>query len=85
MEAMDAAKNGQDIIRDGWDGANMFVRFTPVDSYPEGMGLEKEYFGGVLNPHLAHWLLKDTQEAIGPWVPSGPDMLANDWYTITLT
>ena len=78
--AIEAAKQGKKITREGWNGAKMFAYIVPAASYPAQTGAAKEYFGeNSLVPYRAYWALKTAQEDAAMWAPSGSDSLAEDW------
>lgn len=84
-EALEALKKGKKVCRIGWNGSNMFAVLSPGSSKP--LKTEdwfspamREYTkdGRELNvrPSL---LLKTAQEDVAYWIPSGSDILAEDW------
>jgi hypothetical protein len=79
-QAIEAAKQGKRIARQGWNGKGMFAYIVPAASYPAQTGAAKQYFGeNSLVPYRAYWALKTVQEDIATWTPSGSDTLAEDW------
>ncbi len=84
-EAIEAAKAGKRIAREGWNGANMFAVYSPGTKE-----LPAERF---FSPALQAWasdrggfgdirpcfLLKTAQDDVAYWSPSGSDALATDW------
>lgn len=79
--AIEAAKKGKKVAREGWNGANMFAYIVPAASYPAQTEAAKETFGELV-PYRAYWALKTTQNDIATWAPSGSDSLAEDWYIL---
>lgn len=82
-QAIEAAKSGNKIAREGWNGAGMFAYIVPAASC-EMYGIEKEIFG--VEHELAlrkHWRLKTAQDDIATWAPSGSDSLADDWCIVS--
>ena len=79
-QAIEAAKQGRRIARQGWNGKGMFAYIVPAASYPAQTGAAKQHFGeNSLVPYRAYWALKTAQEDIATWTPSGSDALAEDW------
>jgi hypothetical protein len=79
-QAIEAAKQGKRIARQGWNGKGMFAYIVPAASYPAQTGAAKQHFGeNSLVPYRAYWALKTVQEDIATWTPSGSDTLAEDW------
>lgn len=76
--AIEAAKQGKKVAREGWNGANMFAYIVPAASYPAQTEAAKETFGELV-PYRAYWALKTAQNDIATWSPSGSDSLAEDW------
>ena len=84
-EALEAAKRGSKITRDGWNGKGMFVY------YQEGSNIPRD---AARNPVLAAWPEEsiairphlDMKTAQGDiqigWLASQSDMLAEDWRVI---
>ena len=81
-QAIEAAKQGKKVARNGWNGANMFAYIIPANSYPASTQAMKDYFKGELVPYRAYWALKTAQEDIATWTPSGSDTLAEDWIIV---
>ena len=79
--AIEAAKEGKKVAREGWNGANMFAYIVPAASYPAQTDAAKETFGELV-PYRAYWALKTAQNDIATWTPSGSDTLAEDWYVL---
>lgn len=84
-EAVEAAKAGKRIAREGWNGKNMFAVYSPgSDKLPAErffspqLKAYAESIGGsmTVRPSL---MLKTAQDDVAYWAPSGSDSLANDW------
>lgn len=79
-QAIEAAKQGKKIARQGWNGKGMFAYIVPAAFYPAQTSAAKQHFGeNSLVPYRAYWALKTAQEDIATWTPSGSDTLAEDW------
>jgi hypothetical protein len=81
-QAIEIAKAGKKIARQGWNGIGMFAYIVPENSYPALTGVAKEYWGDKLVPYRAYWALKTAQEDVATWTPSGSDTLAEDWMVV---
>ena len=82
-QAIEAAKQGKKVARQGWNGKGMFAYIVPAASYPAQTGAAKQYFGeNSLVPYRSYWALKTAQEDIATWTPSGSDTLAEDWVVL---
>jgi hypothetical protein len=80
-QAIEAAKAGSKVAREGWNGVGMFAYIVPANSYPAQTQVAKETFGDVV-PYRAYWALKTAQNDIATWAPSGSDSLAEDWMIV---
>ena len=82
--ALEALKAGKKVARDGWNGQNMWAVLQ--NGYPNGIGINKntaEATGlpeGTICRFRPYFLLKTAQDDFAHWVPSGSDLLAEDWY-----
>lgn len=88
-EAIEAAKAGKRIAREGWNGKDLFV-FVQVpatinedvipkmQSLPQSVKDEFAKRGGSIY-YLNQWALVDTHNRISGWAPSASDALATDW------
>lgn len=84
-QAIEAAKAGKKIIREGWNGKGMYVCLMPA------LYLEAEQVNERTKKHVGEGVPLDSQPyfamktATGQWQPgwlaSQADMLADDWYT----
>jgi hypothetical protein len=81
-KALEALKEGKKVARDGWNGSGMFAYMVPANAYPVNTEAAKSYFGDSLVPYRAYFALKTAQNDISTWVPSGSDILAEDWVII---
>lgn len=82
-QAIEAAKQGKRIAREGWNGKGMFAYIVPANSYPAQTGAAKAFFGenGIV-PYREYWALKTAQGDVATWAPSGSDSLATDWIVL---
>ncbi len=81
-EALIAVKDGEKILRSGWNGANQFVikaggytlnELSPDSDYARS-GIDGEI---TIAPYL---ILKNAQGIMQPgWIPSQGDLFADDW------
>ena len=93
-QAIEAAKNGELIKRQGWNGKGMFVFLRPGDSIQHGIipqikSLpqkvkdwfdEQEQLDGVDIRFTAYLCMKASDDSIvNGWLASQTDMLAEDW------
>ena len=77
--AIEAAKMGKKIARDGWNGKGMFLYHVPAAAYPPCTEVAKEAFCGSDVPYGAYIAMKTAQGNVVPWLASQTDMLADDW------
>ena len=80
--AIEAAKKGAKIAREGWNGKGMFLYYVPANTYPPSTEVAKAAFGGENVPYGAYIAMKTAQGNVVPWLASQTDMLAEDWYII---
>ena len=92
-QAIEAAKLGNKIAREGWNGKNMFVVYMSGMSLPpyNTQGTERK-----VNDRTAKWIGEDKplnsqpyfamynaqEEWIPGWLASQSDMLAEDWQIV---
>ena len=88
-EAIEAAKAGKRIAREGWNGKGLFV-FVQVpatieediipkmQSLPQSVKDEFALRGGAIH-YSNQWALVDTHNRVNGWAPSASDALATDW------
>ena len=78
--AIEAAKAGKKIARDGWNGKSQYVELATNISYMNADGV-------LINPHheamgnKALAFVGTSGVQIG-WLASQADMLADDWYVV---
>lgn len=86
-EALQAAKWGHRITRDGWNGSGMWVVLQ--HGYPEGIAINAntaratgipEGTVQVFRPYL---MMRTVDGSHVPWVASQSDLLAADWAVAT--
>lgn len=80
-QAIEAAKSGKKVAREGWNGVGMFAYIVPAASYPAQTEAARETFGDMV-PYRSYWALKTAQNDIAMWSPSGSDSLAEDWVIV---
>lgn len=79
-------KEGKKIARTGWNGSGMFAVYQK--GYPNGIKCNKqtaEAHGieeGTLIKVRPYMQLKTAQNDLAMWVPSGSDILADDWEVV---
>lgn len=81
--AVECMKLGKRIARKGWNGADMFAYYVPANKYPVERNSEspvKGLFKDDMVPYRAYMALKTAQNDVASWVPSGSDILADDWF-----
>lgn len=78
--AIEAAKAGKKIQREGWNGKGMFVYYIPVGRYPARTEAAKSIAGedGKVS-YGAYLAIKTVSGEVIPWEASQSDMLADDW------
>ena len=92
-EALEAAKHGKKIARDGWNGKNQFVVMQPELKLPpfSTQGTNRKVndrtakFIGVdepLNCPPYCCLYNAQSEWVCGWVPSQGDLFAEDWEVV---
>ena len=90
-EAIEHARMGKKIAREGWNGKGMYVyvtmgRLIPLDKWVAKMPsqelteIEKEKGYVNIMPHLD--MMSARGERIIGWLASQMDMLADDWYVV---
>lgn len=80
-QAIELAKQGKKIAREGWNGSGMFAYIVPPASYPSRTDAIKTIFPDMV-PYRAYWALKTAQNDVATWAPSGSDSLAEDWMLV---
>ena len=64
-QAIEALKQGQRVIRAGWNGKAMWLGLQRPDEQSK--------------MRLPYIYISTVGGALGPWLPSQTDMLAEDW------
>jgi hypothetical protein len=84
-EALEMAKGGVKIAREGWNGRDMWVCYMPAVVIPEGEvnGRTKVFVpAGDLNVG-GYFVMWTAQGVWQPgWLASQADMLADDWAVV---
>lgn len=79
-QALECLKKGRKVARKGWNGKGIFVYLVKSDKYKAQTGVAKEYFGEeALISYNSYMAIKNVDETVSTWVPSGNDCLAEDW------
>lgn len=81
-QALELLKAGKKVARKGWNGAGMFAYYVKPAAYPAMMDVIKGVFPNDLVPYRGYFALKTAQNDIATWVPSGSDILAEDWEVV---
>ncbi len=85
-QALEFMKEGSKIARQGWNGANMYAVYQK--GYPEGIKCNKQTADawglqeGDLFKVSPYMQLKCADGSHAMWVPSGSDILAEDWQLV---
>ena len=80
-QALEHAKEGKKICREGWNGKGMYIYHVPENSYPAVTEIAKNEFGEQV-PYGAYLAMKTVQNNVLPWVTSQADVLAQDWMVL---
>ena len=87
-EALVALKEGKMVARTGWNGSNMFAVLSPGYAqlpsnkfFNKDLAAYAETLGGTMSVRPA-FMLKTAQDDVAYWIPSGSDLLAEDWVII---
>lgn len=81
--ALQHLKQGHKVARKGWNGKGMWAVLQKA--YPAGIAINKntaEATGlpeGTVCKFRPYFLLRTAQDDFAHWVPSGSDVLAEDW------
>lgn len=81
-QALELLKEGKKVARKGWNGSGMFTYIVPANAYPANTDAAKSHFGDSLVPYRAYFALKTAQNDVATWVPSGSDILSEDWEVV---
>ena len=79
--AINYAKQGFKIAREGWNGKGMFVYYVPANEYKTTTDVAKKEFGETVK-YNAYLAIKNVNGTVSTWVPSINDCLAEDWITV---
>lgn len=83
VEALIAMKAKHKVSRTGWNGQGMYCILMP--GYPEGIGINEATAkahgipAGTIMKFRPYLALFTAQKDVASWVPSGSDILAEDW------
>lgn len=80
-KALEAAKRGDKIAREGWNGKGMFVYYVPANEYKTTTEIAKKEFGETVK-YNAYLAIKNVNGSVSTWVPSINDCLADDWMIV---
>ena len=84
-EALELIKKGKRMMREGWNGKNMFIFLVPGSTFkvnrPPLLGIYTE--GTEINYH-GHIDMRTADGMIVPWSCSQTDMLEEDWLTYNI-
>lgn len=85
-EALRNMKQGKKVARQGWNGQGMWA--VMQKGYPDGIHINKntaEATGipeGTLMKFRPYFMLFTAQGDFANWVPSGSDIIADDWHIV---
>ncbi len=65
-EALEALKQGHKVVREGWNGKEMWVHLQVPDEHSK-----------MRRPYL---YMRPVDGDLVPWVASQSDLLADDWF-----
>jgi len=68
-QAIEALKDGKKVARKGWNGKGMYIQLNKGGDYE---------FSEI----LPFFVIKNVLNSFNTWVPSVPDILAEDWEVI---
>lgn len=79
-QALERIKEGQKLMRSGWNGKGMFVFLVPGSTFlvnrPPLLGIYPEGTEINFRPHID---MRDAGGCVVPWLASQTDILADDW------
>lgn len=84
--ALEAMKLGKKVARFGWNGTGMWAVIQ--NGYPEGIAINKNTADatglelGSVQKFRPYFILYTAQKDFAHWVPSGSDILAEDWIIV---
>ncbi len=83
--ALQSLKDGRKVSRAGWNGTGMFAVLSPGSKelpsenfFNKDLAEFAKSIGGKMDIRPA-FMLKTAQNDVAYWVPSGSDLLAEDW------
>lgn len=85
-DALRAAKQGEKITRDGWNGEGQWV--VAQRGYPEGVPLNSNTAQatgipeGTVVVFAPYLMIRTTEGVFAPWLASQGDLFADDWRTL---
>lgn len=84
-QALLRLKEGYKVARSGWNGSGMFAVLSPGFKdlpsdkfFNKHLGAFATSIGGTMDVRPA-FMLKTAQNDVAYWIPSGSDILAEDW------
>jgi hypothetical protein len=77
--AVQEMRTGDCVSRDGWNGANQWIRYIDLYNDKHFAVVHHEDAIGDFSPFL---VLKTAQNKLVPWTPSQTDQLAEDWFVV---
>jgi len=78
--AIEALKQGKRVARTGWNGKNMFIFLVDGSRFEMNRApLNKIFDPGTQVSYNSHIDIKNPDNSISTWSPSGSDALAEDW------
>lgn len=84
--ALEALKKGHMLARKGWNGKGMFLYLVGPGNYPAATKVAKKYWGeNALVPYQSYIAMKTADGTVVPWLASQTDMLATDWWCVSIT
>lgn len=85
-EALEYIKSGKKLARTGWNGSGMYVVLQK--GYPDGIAINQNTADatglplGTVCRFRPYFVLYTAQKDFAHWVPSGSDILSNDWQLV---
>lgn len=84
--ALEAMKRGDKVARTSWNGNGMWAVIQK--GYPNGIAINKNtaeatgFEEGSVMKFRPYFLLYTAQKDFAHWVPSGSDIIGEDWYIV---
>lgn len=72
-------RTGDRVSRDGWNGADQWIRYVDLSNDREFELIRTKEAVGEFTPFF---VLKNVQGSLIPWTPSQTDQLAEDWFVL---